>query len=108
MKKIFLTAVLFLSFFLVFSQAWAAGLVPCGGEGQPECQPCHLFVMLNNIIQFVFLKLIPPLAGLLIAIGGGMFLLAGGNPSTINQAKSLLMAVVIGLVIIYGCWLILG
>jgi len=85
-----------------------AGLVPCGGEGQPACQLCHLFVLLDNVIDFFLIKIVLPVATLTIVIGGIMFFTSAGNPTKIGQAKSILTSVVIGLVIIFAAWLILG
>ena len=36
-----------------FNQAQANGLVPCGGRGEPRCNICHLFLLLQKIITFV-------------------------------------------------------
>ena len=73
-----------------------------------NCQIAHLFIMIDDIVDFLFVKLIPPLAALILVIGGGMFIFAGGNPASITQAKSIMTSVLIGLVIIYAAWLIVG
>ena len=82
------------------------GLVPCGGN-LPPCQFCHLFVMLDGIIDFILFKIAPPLAVLMLVIGGVMFFFSGGSPATLTKAKSLITSVVIGLAIIYGAWMII-
>ena len=105
MKKIFLITFLTLLFSSLIPVQTQAGLVPCEG---PDCQLCHLFVMLDNIVDFLFIKLIPPLAALILVIGGGIFIFAGGNPASITQGKSIMTSVLIGLVIIYAAWLIVG
>ncbi len=91
------------------------GIVPCGKEvmvnGNPtfvNCQFCHLFVLLKSIIDFVLIYLLFPIATLLLVIGGVMFLIYGENPQQAEQAKSLLTAVIIGLVIIFSAWLVIG
>ena len=114
MKKIFLIS-FFL--FLVPTIIQGNGIVPCGGQGQP-CQLCHLFVMIKNITDFVLFKLVPPLAILMMVIGGVMFIFAssggslpadkGGGPALLNQAKKLITSVVMGLVIIYAAWLLIS
>ena len=75
------------------------------------CTFCHLFVMLDGIIDFVLLQLVPVIAVLMLVIGGVMFALAGftewGLPFTFEQAKKLMTSVVIGLVIIFAAWLII-
>ena len=95
------------------------GLVPCGTPGCP-CSLCDFFVMLNRIVIFFLIPdaninqgvpLIIVLAVLMVAIGGFMMLFAyaseGGGPQMLNKARSLFKAVVIGLLIAYGAWLII-
>ncbi len=97
--------------------ASAAGIVPCGqntddpdtaiDESAP-CTLCHFFFLITNIINFILFKLAGPLALLMLIIGGAMFMLASGNPQTISRARALIGSVLIGLVIIYGAYFIIG
>jgi len=93
------------------------GLVPCGksekGPNETEgvtkaCQLCHLFVMLDGIIDFVLIDILPWIVILMILIAGIMFYFAGGNPSLLLQAKKLITSVVIGVAIILCAYLIIG
>ena len=116
MKKI--VSIIFLSLlFFSFAVPIHAGLVPCGlsedDPGQPgdqtvSCQLCHLFVMMDNWIDGLLFMVVPPLAVLMIAIGGGMYIISQGNPEMLGRAKKLFTSVVIGLLIIYGAFLIIG
>lgn len=107
MKKI--VSIAFLSlFFLIFNSVQAAGLVPCGGPGEDSCTLCHLFVMFDRIIDFLLFRIVPVLAALMIAIGGGMYIISRGDPEMLGRAKKLFTTVVIGLVIIYGAWVIVN
>ena len=109
------------------------GLVPCGkdpdtrapgespGVAMP-CQICHFFVMIDGIVDFLLvpcesnhgMPLIPLIAIVMIVIAGIMFYLGGssdiagaiGNPGMVEQAKMILRTVVIGLIVIYGSWLV--
>ncbi len=94
------------------------GLVPCGrscddpttdeiDESDP-CQLCDFFVMLDKWIDRLLFMVVPPLAVLMIAIGGGMYIISQGQPEMLSRAKRLFTAVVIGLLIIYGAFLIIG
>jgi hypothetical protein len=110
MKKLLLFLILFSVIFIlnpVKAACPTEGLVPCGTPDCP-CQLCHLFVLLNKIINFVLFKLVPPLAVFMLVVGGVMFLFASGSPGTLEQAKKILTAVIMGLIIIYGAWMIVG
>lgn len=108
MKKISLILFLSLLFFsLMPISVSAQGLVPCGNPGQPNCELCDFFIMLDNIIDFLLLDLIPVLAAIMIAIGGFMYIISRASPEKLTTVKSLFTAVAIGLLIIYGAWLII-
>ena len=93
----------------------AAGLVPCGGPGQSACQLCHIFVLLQNIINFLMIPspnnlfpLVLVIAVLMIAVGGIYLLFSGGSPSSIAKGRSIITSVLIALLIIYGAWLLVN
>ena len=102
---LFLAVFLGILFFPLFSSA--QGLVPCGEPGNP-CQFCHLFVLVENIINFFLINIVFPVATLIIIIGGLMFLLYTENAQRVEQAKSLLTAAIIGLVLIFSSWIIVN
>jgi type IV secretory pathway VirB2 component (pilin) len=106
MKKILLTS--FLLLFLGWGQVQAAGLVPCGGSGEPPCQFCHFFVMINDIIKFVMSTLVPAIAVLMLVIGGIMFFFAGAKPEILIRAKGVVTSTVIGLLIVFCAWIIVN
>jgi hypothetical protein len=87
------------------------GKIECVGTGEP-CQLCHLFVLFDRIVDFLLLNIVPPLAILMLVIAGTMYILAYleviGNPNWIVQAKSLIYSVLIGVIIIYGAWLLVN
>ena len=124
MKKLFpLFAIAFLALALLPLSTNAAGLIPCGGinpDGtkQSDCGLCHIFVLGGNIINFFLypdfsglnkgFAPIPTIAIILIMAGGFLLMTAGGDPTRLGKAKSVLTAVVIGLIIIYASWLLLN
>ena len=87
---------------------------------EARCQFCHLFVMLDGIIDFVLFQLVPPLAILMLVIAGIMYIIAHfagaeilpeggrGGPAMYGQAKRVINSVIIGLLIIYTGWLIIN
>ena len=93
------------------------GLVPCG-KSQPapgehewvtmRCQFCHFFVMLDGIIDFVLVYIVIPVAVLMLVVGGVMFFFAGARPDMMAKGKKLITSVIIGLVIIFASYMIVG
>jgi type IV secretory pathway VirB2 component (pilin) len=110
-----LLAVLFFSSLPGFAQA---RLVPCGldaddplttnfDESEP-CQLCHIFVLFDNIVDFILFEVVPLLAVLMIVIAGVILMTASDNPANVNKTKEVLKAVIIGLVLIYGAWFLIN
>jgi type IV secretory pathway VirB2 component (pilin) len=105
--KLFLVSIISLS----IGATAKAALVPCGPGFLPpddKCQFCHLFTLLDKIFDFIFVDLIPPVAVLAVIVAGVYFFAVAGNPQNQLKAKSVLTSVVIGLLIIYGSWLIIN
>ncbi len=116
MRKLFLVISLLIFFLWIAAPAYG-GLVPCGlsvddpnqpGDQTVPCTLCYFFVMVDNIIDFLLLKIVPSLAALMIAIGGFMYITSQANPEMLSLAKRLFTSVAYGLLIIYGAFLIIG
>ncbi len=108
MKNVYLLKTLVVVFLLVIlffpSLIFANnGLIPCGGPNQP-CELCHLFELFDNIVRFVMFSLVPPIAVLMLVIGGIYFYFSAGDPEKTKQAVNLIKATVIGMLIIYFSW----
>ena len=117
MRKAFAVFFLSLLFFSFFIVPVNAGLVPCGlsqddleqpGDQTVPCKLCHFFVMIDTWIDGLLFMVVPPLAALMIAIGGAMYIISKGNPEMLGRAKKLFTSVVFGLLIVYGAFLIIG
>lgn len=72
------------------------------------CQLCHFFVMFDGIVDFVLIYIVPPVAVLMLVVGGIIFYFAGDNPSLITRGKSLIKSVVIGIFLTYGAFMLVG
>ena len=112
-KKFFGSAIAFLFLLgllpsVLPTSADAAGLVPCGGEGEAACSLCHILELLKNILDVFLFPTVPVVAALLVAVGGFFFLASFGNPARLQQAKTIFLAVVIGLLIVYGSWVFIS
>lgn len=110
-----------LLFFLFFlpSFALSAGFVPCGGENEPQCQLCHVFLMFRNIYDFFLLKIAAPLAILMVIISGFLYAFSYSNfappifknwqgPALLNLAKKTLFLTLIGFALIISSWLLIN
>lgn len=89
----------------------AAGLVPCGGyteEGldEPECNFTTFMEMLNDLISWLLFTLAMPLAALMFAYAGFLYLTSGVKPEQREKAKKLIGNIIWGLVIALAAWLI--
>lgn len=106
MRRIFLISFLFLFFSLSYVQA---ALVPCGpGTGKLNCEFCDIFVLSNNILKWIFEWVVTTTAVLMFIVGGVMFLFSGAKADLFNKAKGIITAAVIGLLIIFGAWVIVS
>ena len=107
------------------------GLVPCGkcvkvsGLGIDTehgcnaeknkyipCQFCHFFVMLDAILDFIF-QISIVIAALMLSFAGLLYIMSvmeflPGGPQTLSQAKSIIGSVFLGLLIIFGAWVIIN
>ncbi len=116
-KTKILIILLLVGCFFITSQTSAQGLIPCGQktdnasttiDESASCTLCHFFILIENILEFVFFNLAPPLALLMLVIGGGMFMLASGDPAKVTQARKIITSVLIGIAIIYGSFFFIG
>jgi hypothetical protein len=114
MKKPLLIA-LFLVLFLIPVVAGAqalcndggTGIVPCGNTPACPCQLGHFFIMLAKIYNFLVLMIATPLAVLGLTIGGILILISAGNPNLAGLGKKTLWASIIGLLLVFGSWIII-
>ena len=103
-KRLIFASVLFF-LFLSFAPALAA-LVTCGNEGQPACTFDELFSTLARVIDFVLYDIVPPLAAFGFAWAAIIMMTSGGDPGKFKQGKDAMLAIAIGLIIIYLSWFI--
>ena len=107
-QKIFLFSIILSEILLFPLISSAEGLVPCGGYGENPCSLCYFFKMFENIMDFVFIGLVPPVAILMLVIGGLMFFFSAGSPGNLAKAKSVMTSTVLGLIIIYVAWIMVN
>ncbi|HPS21295.1 MAG TPA: hypothetical protein PLO44_00585 [Candidatus Paceibacterota bacterium] len=86
--------------------SFGAGLVPCGGQGESECNFNFLLILINNIVKFVLFRLAVPIAAIMFAYAGILLLTSGGNTSQKEKSKKIFTGVAIGIVIAAAAWII--
>ncbi len=128
-KYAILSVLLFTVFFTGFAFAQdkdfvdGKSLVPCGNDRDPKSvdstgkelpgsrkisNPCnftYIFVMINNILNFILVYLAVPIAAIMFAYAGYLLLFSGGNEGDMKKAKGIFTDVAWGLVIIAIAWL---
>ena len=122
-----LVGIIFTSVFFIISPAKAAvcgsGLVPCGrncdvtsttdiDESKP-CQLCHLFVLIDRLIDFLLINILFPIAVLMLVIAGilyvgAVFEILPGGFKTLSQAKGIILSVILGLIVIFAAFILIG
>ena len=108
-SKLLGAIVLAFLFFSLLPGYAEASLVPCGTTENPEdCTLCHLFILLNSIFTYFFTIILPVIATGLMVWGGFTLLIAGESKTKFEQAKNIITAVVVGLVIILASWIFLN
>lgn len=89
-------------------QAQAAGIVPCGGPGQTDCNICWFFVLLRQTMDFMLFEAATAFAAVALAIAGFMYLVSGSNPGYYEIGKNIATNVFKGYLIMLAGWLFIN
>lgn len=100
----------------------SSGLVPCGTESYKKGEvvngenveyliknPCtfsSIFVLINNVINFLLFVIALPVAAIMLAYAGFLFMFSGMQPEARSKAKRIFGKVVFGFVLAAAAWLI--
>ena len=77
-------------------------------EQEQGYQICDLMVLVNNVVSVVVIGIIPLIAASIIAWAGFRMITNQGDADIAKQSRAILIAVVIGLVVMYGGWAIVS
>ncbi len=82
---------------------FAAGVVACGGPGEPSCTMCGLYSMAEGLMGYLIFTIAPLVATLAIMVYavGLMWKAAEQNPAGVLKYKRAITAAVIGLIVIF-------
>jgi len=81
-------------------------IVCCGNEGEDPCSLADLFCLVQRIINFILWQLVPPLIVIWFAYAGFLMLTSGGDPGKTKQAKDMITAAAIGIILVYSAWML--
>lgn len=102
------------NFNLVQSENCKSGLVPCGRDcnvlntpynERDPCQFKDIFLVMQNILNFVLWTLIPIILVLLALASGIIYYTSMGNETTVARVKAIWKSAGIGCLIIFTAWL---
>lgn len=115
LKKILVTLILTLVFTSGIQLASAAGLVP-NASGTTSCDGTATycgdytlddFIRLAVLASQWILGIVGSLSLIMFIYGGFMFLISSGSSDKVGQAKKIIVAAIIGLIIVFSSWLII-
>jgi len=114
---LFFFSLFFIYNFSLAEGALAQGLIPksssnvatCSASDPTYCGDYKLndFVTLAVTISQLILGLVGSLSLIMFVYGGVMFLISAGSSDKIAQAKKIIVAAVVGLLIVFSSWLII-
>ena len=98
--------------------AWAAGLVPCGlseddigtenvDESAP-CSLCHLYVLVQNVLDFIMWIIAPIVAVLAVGWAGFKIMISGEKPGLRAEGFKIIQTTIIGLAIMFAGWVLIN
>ena len=93
------------SIFGVVFVAEAQGLIPCSGS---DCTFDKLIDLIQNVIDFLLVTVAIPLATILFAYAGWLYMSAAGDSTKIARGHQIFRNVLFGLVIALAAWLIIN
>ena len=81
-------------------------LVPCGTSANPaQCNPCHLWLLADNVINFILWMSLPILV-IALLYGGIIWLISVGNTANVQRGKTIIFNAIVGILIAFMGWLI--
>ncbi len=92
------------------------GLVPCGREcdvtttsyhEDAPCTICHLILMMQLIMDFLF-KIAAVVAAFFIAASGTMYIFSAGRPEMLSLAKTTFKLTLLGFGLIFTAWILVN
>lgn len=87
------------------------GFIPCGnikgddGRILNPCEPCHIFVLGQNILNFLWRDISIPIAILALIYAGFLMIIPGASSTRLEKGKKVLSNTLIGIAVVFFAWL---
>lgn len=78
------------------------------GQFSPDCQFSDLITLAQDVINFLLYAIAAPIAAVMFAYAGWLYLSARGNPGQITEAHGIFGNVLTGFVVALAAWLIVS
>lgn len=85
-----------------------SGLIICGNTLGDQCTFADVLKEVQVVINFIIFKFASPLAAIMFAYAGFLYVTNGGNESQIKEAHEIFWNVFLGFVIMLAAWLIVN
>ncbi len=85
---------------------YAAGLVPCGGPGEADCQSCHVVQLAQSGIDRL-VGVLTIIVILILIVSGIRLVTSAGDASAVSASKKMITNALIGYVIVLVGWLLI-
>ncbi|HRZ33532.1 MAG TPA: pilin [Candidatus Moranbacteria bacterium] len=106
-KILFICITFVFALFLLFSPVAHAAIITCGATSDDMCTLCDMVAGFNTIIQYL-MKISIGVALLAISIGGILYVVSAGEPGAVETAKKAIKNGIIGFVIVFSAFIIIG
>ncbi|MEK7118693.1 MAG: hypothetical protein AAB869_03720 [Patescibacteria group bacterium] len=90
------------------SAATRSGLVVCGNVAGEECTFAYFIDQVQVVINFLIFKIAAPLAAVMFAYAGFLYVTNRGNEGQIKEAHEIFWNVFLGLTLALSAWLIMS
>uniref|UniRef100_A0A831YZF0 TrbC/VIRB2 family protein n=1 Tax=candidate division WWE3 bacterium TaxID=2053526 RepID=A0A831YZF0_UNCKA len=87
--------------------ALAASVMPVFAQLSPEGVPTDICELVGNVLTFIY-SIAGVIALVLLVMGGVQYMSSGGDKIAVEQARGRITAAIVGLVIVFGAWLVIN
>src|SRR3990170_8557356 len=87
--------------------ALALSALPVFAQTAPPGVPDDICVLISNVLSFIY-GIAGVIALVLLVLGGIQYMSSGGDKIAVEQARGRITSAIVGLVIVFGAWLVIN